>query len=71
LSLGGLSQIAGSEAVLPAYLIGMAVAPSFLNLITPMFPLSLLQQRLKRGPGGRDDGAQSGAISEGDEFGGL
>jgi len=29
LSLGGLSQIAGSEAVLPAYLIGMALAPSF------------------------------------------
>ncbi len=31
LSLGGLSQIAGSEAVLPAYLIGMALAPSFLK----------------------------------------
>jgi Kef-type K+ transport system membrane component KefB len=30
LSLGGLAQIAGSEAVLPAYLIGMALAPSFL-----------------------------------------
>jgi Kef-type K+ transport system membrane component KefB len=27
LSLGGLSQIAGSEAVLPAYLVGMALAP--------------------------------------------
>ena len=31
LSLGGLSQIAGSEAVLPAYLIGMALAPSFIK----------------------------------------
>ncbi len=31
LSLGGLSQIAGSEAVLPAYLIGMALAPAFLK----------------------------------------
>jgi Kef-type K+ transport system membrane component KefB len=31
LSLGGLAQIAGSEAVLPAYLIGMALAPSFLK----------------------------------------
>ena len=31
LSLGGLSQIAGSEAVLPAYLIGMALAPSFIT----------------------------------------
>lgn len=29
LSLGGLSQIAGSEAVLPAYLVGMALAASF------------------------------------------
>ena len=27
LSLGGLSQVAGSEAVLPAYLVGMALAP--------------------------------------------
>jgi Kef-type K+ transport system membrane component KefB len=31
LSLGGLAQIAGSEAVLPAYLVGMALAPSFLQ----------------------------------------
>ncbi len=31
LSLGGLSQVAGSEAVLPAYLIGMALAPSFMK----------------------------------------
>jgi Kef-type K+ transport system membrane component KefB len=31
LSLGGLSQIAGSEAVLPAYLIGMALASSFIK----------------------------------------
>ena len=31
LSLGGLSQVAGSEAVLPAYLIGMALAPTFLK----------------------------------------
>jgi Kef-type K+ transport system membrane component KefB len=31
LSLGGLGQIAGSEAVLPAYLIGMALAPSFMK----------------------------------------
>ena len=31
LSLGGLSQVAGSEAVLPAYLIGMALAPAFLK----------------------------------------
>lgn len=31
LALGGLSQVAGSEAVLPAYLIGMALAPSFLK----------------------------------------
>ena len=27
LSLGGMSQVAGSEAVLPAYLVGMALAP--------------------------------------------
>jgi Kef-type K+ transport system membrane component KefB len=31
LGLGGLSQIAGSEAVLPAYLVGMALAPAFLK----------------------------------------
>jgi Kef-type K+ transport system membrane component KefB len=30
LGLGGLASIAGSEAVLPAYLIGMALAPAFL-----------------------------------------
>lgn len=30
LALGGLSQVAGSEAVLPAYLVGMAMAPAFL-----------------------------------------
>jgi Kef-type K+ transport system membrane component KefB len=31
LSLGGLSQIAGSEAVLPAYLVGMALAPTLMK----------------------------------------
>jgi Kef-type K+ transport system membrane component KefB len=31
LGLGGLSQIAGSEAVLPAYLVGMALAPAFMK----------------------------------------
>jgi Kef-type K+ transport system membrane component KefB len=31
LSLGGLAQIAGSEAVLPAYLVGMALAPTFMK----------------------------------------
>jgi Kef-type K+ transport system membrane component KefB len=31
LSLGGLSQIAGSEAVLPAYLVGIALAPAFMK----------------------------------------
>ena len=31
LSLGGLAQIAGSEAVLPAYLVGMALAPAFMK----------------------------------------
>jgi Kef-type K+ transport system membrane component KefB len=31
LSLGGLASIAGSEAVLPAYLVGMALAPAFLS----------------------------------------
>ena len=31
LSLGGLASIAGSEAVLPAYLVGMALAPTFLK----------------------------------------
>jgi Kef-type K+ transport system membrane component KefB len=30
LGLGGLASIAGSEAVLPAYLVGMAMAPAFL-----------------------------------------
>src|ERR1700689_3738712 len=30
LGLGGLATIAGSEAVLPAYLVGMALAPTFL-----------------------------------------
>ncbi len=30
-SLGGLAQISGSEAVLPAYLIGMALAPSYMK----------------------------------------
>ncbi len=30
LALGGLSSVAGSEAVLPAYLVGMALAPTFL-----------------------------------------
>ncbi len=31
LSLGGLASLAGSEAVLPAYLVGMALAPAFLG----------------------------------------
>jgi Kef-type K+ transport system membrane component KefB len=31
LSLGGLAVIAGSEAVLPAYLVGMALAPAFMK----------------------------------------
>jgi Kef-type K+ transport system membrane component KefB len=31
LGLGGLAQVAGSEAVLPAYLVGMALAPTFLT----------------------------------------
>jgi Kef-type K+ transport system membrane component KefB len=31
LALGGLASIAGSEAVLPAYLVGMALAPAFLD----------------------------------------
>jgi Kef-type K+ transport system membrane component KefB len=31
LGLGGLSQVAGSEAVLPAYLVGMALAPAFMK----------------------------------------
>ena len=31
LSLGGMATIAGSEAVLPAYLVGMALAPAFLS----------------------------------------
>jgi Kef-type K+ transport system membrane component KefB len=30
LGLGGLATVAGSEAVLPAYLVGMALAPAFL-----------------------------------------
>ncbi len=31
LFLGGLASIAGSEAVLPAYLVGMVLAPTFLT----------------------------------------
>lgn len=31
LSLGGLASLAGSEAVLPEYLVGMALAPAFLG----------------------------------------
>jgi Kef-type K+ transport system membrane component KefB len=31
LGLGGLASVAGSEAVLPAYLVGMALAPAFLS----------------------------------------
>ena len=31
LGLGGLASIAGSEAFLPAYLVGMALAPTFLS----------------------------------------
>ena len=31
LALGGMAAIAGSEAVLPAYLVGMALAPAFLR----------------------------------------
>ena len=31
LGLGGLASIAGSEAVLPAYLVGMVLAPTFLS----------------------------------------
>ena len=30
LALGGLASVAGSEAVLPAYLVGMALAPTFI-----------------------------------------
>ena len=30
LGLGGLASVAGSEAVLPAYLVGMALAPTFI-----------------------------------------
>jgi Kef-type K+ transport system membrane component KefB len=36
LGLGGLAAIAGSEAVLPAYLVGMALAPAF--LLNPELP---------------------------------
>jgi Kef-type K+ transport system membrane component KefB len=36
LALGGLAAIAGSEAVLPAYLVGMALAPAF--LLNPELP---------------------------------
>ncbi len=36
LGLGGLSSIVGSEAVLPAYLVGMALAPAF--LVDPELP---------------------------------
>jgi len=31
LGLGGLASVAGSEAVLPAYLVGIALAPTFLS----------------------------------------
>jgi Kef-type K+ transport system membrane component KefB len=31
LGLGGMASVAGSEAVLPAYLVGMALAPAFLG----------------------------------------
>ena len=31
LFLGGLASVAGSEAVLPAYLVGMVLAPTFLG----------------------------------------
>lgn len=31
MGLGGLASVAGSEAVLPAYLVGMALAPAFLK----------------------------------------
>ncbi len=31
LSLGGLASVAGSEAVLPAYLVGMVLAPTFIH----------------------------------------
>ena len=31
LGLGGMASVAGSEAVLPAYLVGMALAPTFLS----------------------------------------
>jgi Kef-type K+ transport system membrane component KefB len=31
LGLGGMAAVAGSEAVLPAYLVGMALAPAFLT----------------------------------------
>ncbi len=31
LALGGMANVAGSEAVLPAYLVGMALAPTFLS----------------------------------------
>src|SRR5205823_12929627 len=31
LALGGLAAVAGSEAVLPAYLVGMTMAPAFLK----------------------------------------
>jgi Kef-type K+ transport system membrane component KefB len=31
LALGGLASVAGSEAVLPAYLVGMVLAPTFLS----------------------------------------
>jgi len=36
LALGGLASLAGSEAVLPAYLVGMALAPAF--LLDPELP---------------------------------
>src|SRR6202012_2001416 len=36
MGLGGLASVAGSEAVLPAYLVGMALAPAF--LVDPELP---------------------------------
>ncbi|MGD0762719.1 MAG: cation:proton antiporter [Roseiarcus sp.] len=38
-ALGGLASLAGSEAVLPAYLVGMALAPAF--LLDPELPRRL------------------------------
>jgi hypothetical protein len=52
LFLGGLASVAGSEAVLPAYLVGIALAPTFLPVDGGVNPRESGERAISSAAGG-------------------